>query len=1143
MRAELFKSPRFLATAAVVVGVLLWLANQQAAKIQPAFSSVPVVAKGSFTPGGWYQGEPFAHAEGVRAWGSWSGADDNQGTIVIGPFAAPAVLHCGVSGYPDDSGNTLAVELIETRHRIEVKCGPIGERWAVIDVVLPSEWQGRPIRLLGTDHATALGGWFGVSEPTRGGRSDGNRALLDSLATWWIIGLLLALPFFAATRELRSRTFLPEYWLPLAAGAMVAAAGYVAFWLYFVHPLAGVIFSWALLGAAALRLFRTSTASTSAAPELRRLLVLLVLVGGFELSVLHLFPTAHDFYTLAANRYRDHLPSDNLLPHALGERLFSGQSARNPAEEWRSSDRPPLQTGWQLLTWSAAKALRLDRKTASGVSGVWFQLLWVAGAYGLLRALGVSAVRAPGWVGVYACCGFFAQNTVFTWPKLSAAAFAIGAFGFFVLAPPGPGGRNVVWAAFFAGLAWLSHGGVAFSFLALLPWLAGRGLRGERAGWARAAVVLAILILPWLAYQKFYDPPANRLFKWHLAGQEKIDPRGTLETIKASYAQAGWRTIWANKVANFHGQVFGDWRSLLDPSSAHAAERGRQEFFHSGRALTWWPPLALFAFALHRRRRFTDPPGLPALAGWLALTIAIWCLLMFHPYSAVIHQGSYAVMIGAFVFFSVLLDRAGRGWLGLITALQIFTFATTWAVANDSVSGPADGLPLALSFAAGLVGFTVCALRAPHPAPAAIAGEWSSEPAPRVSRWQRSIAALAAWWRNPRLNAWVLLALAFLMFLRKPHALHTPQLWAEDGSVFLNDQDEHGLAAFFSPYMGYVHALPRIIAWAAAKLLDPAWWPAFYNGSAFLVWLAVIARFLSPRLNLPGKPWLMLAFLLVPHTGEVFFNVTNLQWITAFVLLQQVLISPPRGPREQLGDFGLLLIVSLTGPFVIAFLPLFVWRWWRQRDPHSVRTLAVVTVCAIIQAWFVIRVGPKFPFQSAAFQLWPNLEIVARRLVVWPVLGFDAALALPRAVVGLLGGAVLALIAVGAWRRDLRRPLRLQILAAIALMLIAAVQRTRPDTWASDNLDFGDRYFYIPRVLLIWLLIWEFDALPRARANLARALCLAIAVGHIWTYQMPAPRDYHWAEHVDPIRRGERADIAILPENWTLEYRGRPHPR
>jgi hypothetical protein len=114
------------------------------------------------------------------------------------------------------------------------------------------------------------------------------------------------------------------------------------------------------------------------------------------------------------------------------------------------------------------------------------------------------------------------------------------------------------------------------------------------------------------------------------------------------------------------------------------------------------------------------------------------------------------------------------------------------------------------------------------------------------------------------------------------------------------------------------------------------------------------------------------------------------------------------------------------------------------------------------------------------------------------------------------------------------------IVAAFALITVAAVYRTRPDTWAADNLHFGDRYFYIPRVLLAWLLIWEFDTVPRLVGNVARVFCVTVILMHLRDYTVPAPKDYDWAAHVAPIRQGVPAEIPTLPENWTLDYRGRP---
>ncbi len=401
-------------------------------------------------------------------------------------------------------------------------------------------------------------------------------------------------------------------------------------------------------------------------------------------------------------------------------------------------------------------------------------------------------------------------------------------------------------------------------------------------------------------------------------------------------------------------------------------------------------------------------------------------------------------------------------------------------------------------------------------------------------------AAMRAWYTAPRLTWWVLLLGGLLLFLRKPHALHTPQLYAEDGSIFLAFNDLLGLRAFLEPYMGYLHALPRLIAWAAAHLLDPVWWPAFYNGVSFLIWIAVIARTFSPRLPLPGKPWLALTFIIGPQTGEVLFNITNLQWITALLLVQQAVILPAGTWRHRVGDCLIVVLVGFTGPFVIALGPLLAWRWWRGRTRQDAVVLLLAAICAGVQAWFLWRTGPKFEFP--AFAPGRFLEILGQRLLVWPLLGDTLALRLSAAWVGGLGLATVAALLAWTLRPHPRRHLRATVVAAFLLMLAAMVYRSRPDTWNPGHLIFGERYFYGPRVLLLWLLVWEFDAAPRAVAWAARLAFAACALVHVKGYVLPAPPDYHWQQQCDPIRRGIPANIPTLPEGWTLEYRGRPAP-
>ena len=407
----------------------------------------------------------------------------------------------------------------------------------------------------------------------------------------------------------------------------------------------------------------------------------------------------------------------------------------------------------------------------------------------------------------------------------------------------------------------------------------------------------------------------------------------------------------------------------------------------------------------------------------------------------------------------------------------------------------------------------------------------TSAPNPRANRWN-----------DPRFLRGLVLACAVLLALRKPWALHTPQLWAEDGSIFLTQDEQMGLRAFFEPYNGYLHFLPRLIAWIASRTADPAWWPAIYNGLAFAISVGVFARMASRRVELPNRQGLMLALVLVVGTGEVLINVTNLQWITAFYLLLQVFLARPTTQAQRFGDLAILLVVGLNGPFAIVIFPLLAWRTWREPQLDNFLALAALGLCAAIQGWLVTHSGNGLSLHEGTepFRPFMGLSVLGSRMFTWTYLGPNPVKAWPLWVHAAIGVTFIGALLAGAFRADPRRHVRAMIATAFCLVTAACAYRVRADTWQDDNLVNGDRYFYISRVLLAWLVILEVDATPRAIAYAARALCLAGVLSHAPRFILPAPPDYKWAEHCDPIRRGVPANIYTLPEGWWIEYPGRP---
>ncbi|MES2696238.1 MAG: hypothetical protein V4773_22390 [Verrucomicrobiota bacterium] len=678
-------------SALVLAVVLMLLASSPAFnRMRPGYSGLPSQIEGSFTRDGQYPGEALANAFDVRSWGSWSGDDAHTGVIRFGPLRAPARLRVAFSGYPLNQGIQLFLERTDTKARLPIYTENVGERWQVKIFTIPADWIEQEVVFTAVDNSTAMYGWMGVSEPLAGE----DASFLRALAAWLLSGVLLGSLWLVALRAVLEREQIPQHFAPLVAAAVVALCGYVAFWMYFASPILGKIYSVALLvfGLTKLLEYRGRVAFP------REVLVpaaLLAAVGFLYIGILHLYANSIEQYPLAAYRWGA-LPADNHLPQLVANDLYRGASLRWPEADWLSSDRPPLQSGWILLLMPAKELLGLDAYPFGALSALWLQSLWVFGLYGLFVTLQVARPRALVLVGALALNGFFLLHTVYTWPKMAAGAFVCGAFALYFEggAKRMPHPHLLLCSALLA-LAWLAHGGVAFSLLALAPWAAHRlGLEPRRA--VLAAAAFAVLALPWMAYQKFYDPPGNRLLKWHLGGQVPKDTRGTLQTIREAYAGLTWSQIAEHKVANLKFQTAGTWPWIFTVSEPMAQNRRNDEFFVSTRALGWWA-LGLLALPwLLLRRRAAFPVGIhAALLVWIFLTLLVWCLLMFIPGSTVVHQGSFAMMLAAFALLASWLSSASRWAVGVVVALQLVSFSATWLPPAVAARAPLNPLAVA----------------------------------------------------------------------------------------------------------------------------------------------------------------------------------------------------------------------------------------------------------------------------------------------------------------------------------------------------------------------------------------------------------------------------------------------------------------
>jgi hypothetical protein len=280
-------------------------------------------------------------------------------------------------------------------------------------------------------------------------------------------------------------------------------------------------------------------------------------------------------------------------------------------------------------------------------------------------------------------------------------------------------------------------------------------------------------------------------------------------------------------------------------------------------------------------------------------------------------------------------------------------------------------------------------------------------------------------------------------------------------------------------------------------------------------------------LNLPNPASYALAIVLLPHTGEVFRNLANVQWLSALGLVWLLVARDPLNAPQYTTDILLAVIIGLTGIFSLLLTPLFVWRAWLRKTRPSMILAGVIAITAAIQIWTLFHsAGDSSPGS------WPPVEsivcLVGYRLPASLFLPMQWAVRLPRAALDYLGLLSIGLLLATAVWKGKHQSARGLLAAVIILLIAATIYRSHSHIWAFGSPADGDRYFFLPKLLTAWLLIsgWSVPGFFRGAATAACGLGL-VASAVDWYHERLA--DHHWPEYASRIEAGE--PVSHIPLN------------
>ncbi len=419
----------------------------------------------------------------------------------------------------------------------------------------------------------------------------------------------------------------------------------------------------------------------------------------------------------------------------------------------------------------------------------------------------------------------------------------------------------------------------------------------------------------------------------------------------------------------------------------------------------------------------------------------------------------------------------------------------------------------------------------------------------------------------------VLVSVAFVLvfltlFARRPDAILNPQLWAEDGTVFLKDQFTNSTwVCLMKPHLGYLQLLPRLIA-AAASMFSVLRQPLIYNLAAMLVAAGSFSLFAHPRFRslLESDAMRVAVCVLaggIVYSDEIVGTITNLQWYLAVPIVLLILRPGVIGSSVSIFDelclAGLMVLLVLSCPLAVIALPFAVAA---TMSGPGIQKAVPVAFLSAATAQFSVQLFARNPSELGLHDLKAVLHFVfavvialTYRVILSTLLGHGVAQAISTS--GRATPVVIALASTGVglaafWRY--RPRMRVRLIGAMYLMAAsAALPMAVRGGWVrysslvlvTDRRQ--ERYFFLASCCLIYLAALSVSCLKLRRGVVWLAIALLATGGAKGNFAIPRPNDLDWPSYAAELetwrtdtRAGRPTQTVSIPLNpgWGVDFPG-----
>ncbi len=382
-----------------------------------------------------------------------------------------------------------------------------------------------------------------------------------------------------------------------------------------------------------------------------------------------------------------------------------------------------------------------------------------------------------------------------------------------------------------------------------------------------------------------------------------------------------------------------------------------------------------------------------------------------------------------------------------------------------------------------------------------------------------------------------------LLNFKKPGTFTHPQFWAEDGAVFFQSSYNLGVRSFFVSYNGYLHLIPRTVAWLTLLTQNYTLTPLFYN-LASLIGFMLVFLYIWTRTSFDRyvKFFMSLSLALLPVHNGIVLNLTDLQFYTSLLIILIFMTNQER--RYALLDNITIVFVGLTEPFSIIFLPAILVLYYLNVIRNKIQnirksTLIVYLLTAALQSFTLITSDPgaagggKISEKLAAFP-----HVVYMQLL--------NLISIPRLYITGVNYLIfsLLLVALAFWFILCYKEYKLTKNATLIFLLLSSLcamastaYRVNATTVSFTPLNAG-RYFFLSTTLFLWsFIIYKEQTTKKVLLfTLLYSWYTFVDIRWIGPWRMEDKKWSMEAKKIDAFKEGSLT-IPINPTPWVITLR------